>query len=205
MIFDVVFLQAYVFWFLIPIFLLTTVLYWKKYRDQQKVFKDRWFSMYLHDARLPSGISHTGRALATLVIASLLIIVAAEPEKRSVNYEPVYSVRITFLLDVSRSMVNAQDVKPDRLQGAKLVIGKLARFLWSDAEARGKYPLALIPFRGNAVPLYAPFTIEQLSFLGPLGHANENTVTAAGTSLLAALRAYKELLLKYPQKTDRES
>lgn len=87
---------------------------------------------------------------------------------------------ILLAVDVSKSML-AQDVKPSRLERAKLAIRDFAKKLSGDR-------LGLIAFSGNAF-LECPLTSDYAGFLMTLDDLSTTTITQGGTSLTGAIRA----------------
>jgi len=130
-------------------------------------------------------------------------VVAANaiPERKFVDKEKVYGqLRLTFIFDVSLSMVRAEDVKPNRMRAAKDMIIGFVDMLMHDQEIQGRYQLALIPFAGTAQPLFSTFTISREEFLANVEDINERTISRQGTSVLAALLAYRSLLSLHPAR-----
>ena len=135
----------------------------------------------------------------------MLIAVLAKPEIKTAVLDPVYGrLRLTILFDTSLSMKYAEDLKPNRLLAAKSAVREFVNMLWSDADLKGEYFLALIPFAGAAQPFFAPFTTSHEEFLSNLGQLDEKAITRKGTNVGAALRAYDMLLLRYPSD-DKET
>ncbi len=178
---------------LIALFFL--ILFWAKYRAARVALKNPWILGHLAGARLPSLSAYIVSFGALVLGSALLAGVWAEPEWKIKTPEPVYgTVRISFLLDGSLSMVYGEDVAPTRLAAAKKMVAKFVRMLREDAELKGEYELALIPFAGGAIPSYSSFTTSHGEFLWLLENINKNTISRQGTSFLAALEAYKILL-----------
>jgi len=93
---------------------------------------------------------------------------------------------IIIALDTSKSML-ANDIKPSRLERAKLAIGDLTQKLSHDR-------VGLIAFAGTAF-LTCPLTIDYSGFLLALQDVNTNTIPRGGTSISSAI---KEAMRSYP-------
>ncbi len=93
---------------------------------------------------------------------------------------------IIIALDTSKSML-ANDVKPDRLERAKLAIGDFTQNLKGDR-------IGLIAFAGSAF-LECPLTIDYGGFLLSLKDVDTNTIPKGGTSISSAI---KEAIRSYP-------
>ncbi len=86
---------------------------------------------------------------------------------------------IVFLLDVSRSML-AEDLKPDRLERAKIAIRDVLNVLQGDR-------VALIAFAGTAV-VKCPLTLDYNFFRLALNNLSVKSVSRGGTLLGDAIR-----------------
>lgn len=93
---------------------------------------------------------------------------------------------IIIALDTSKSML-ADDIKPSRLERAKLAIGDFTRSLKGDR-------IGLITFAGSAF-LSCPLTIDYGGFLLSLENIDVNTIPRGGTSISSAIR---EAIRSYP-------
>jgi len=93
---------------------------------------------------------------------------------------------IIIALDTSKSML-ANDIKPSRLERAKLAIGDFTQDLKGDR-------IGLIAFSGSAF-LGCPLTIDYGGFLLSLENIDVNTIPKGGTSISSAI---KEALRSYP-------
>lgn len=94
---------------------------------------------------------------------------------------------IMIALDTSRSML-AEDIKPSRLERAKLAIGDFVRNLQGDR-------VGLVVFAGSAF-LECPLTVDYGGFFLALENIDTNAIPKGGTSISAAI---KEALRGYPQ------
>jgi Ca-activated chloride channel homolog len=86
---------------------------------------------------------------------------------------------ILIAFDVSKSML-ANDMKPSRLERAKLAVKDLVKKLNGDR-------IGLIAFSGTAF-LQCPLTIDYNGFLLTLDDLNVNTIPRGGTSISGAIR-----------------
>ncbi len=93
---------------------------------------------------------------------------------------------IIIALDTSNSML-ASDIKPNRLDRAKLAIGDFIQFLKGDR-------VGLIAFSGSAF-LACPLTIDYGGFLLSLENTDVHTIPRGGSSISSAI---KEALRSYP-------
>ncbi|RLB95690.1 MAG: hypothetical protein DRH50_03415 [Deltaproteobacteria bacterium] len=99
---------------------------------------------------------------------------------------------IIIAVDTSKSML-ASDVKPNRLERAKLAIKDFTRHLQGDR-------VGLIAFAGEAF-LQCPLTVDYGGFLLSVDSLNVNTIPRGGTSISRAIReairSYEGGLKKY--------
>ncbi|MBU4252558.1 MAG: VWA domain-containing protein [Candidatus Omnitrophica bacterium] len=93
---------------------------------------------------------------------------------------------IIIALDTSKSML-ATDIKPSRLERAKLAIGDFTQNLKGDRAG-------LIAFAGSAF-LSCPLTIDYGGFLLSLENVDVHTIPRGGTSISSAI---KEAIRSYP-------
>lgn len=93
---------------------------------------------------------------------------------------------IIIALDTSKSML-ANDIKPNRLERAKLAIGDWAQNIKGDR-------IGLIAFAGSAF-LQCPLTIDYGGFLLFLEDIDTNAIPMGGTSISSAI---KEAMRSYP-------
>ena len=88
-------------------------------------------------------------------------------------------IEIIIAVDVSKSML-AEDVKPNRLERAKLAIQDLIPSLGGDR-------IGLIAFAGTGF-LYCPLTVDYGAFLLALEDLSVDTIPRGGTALEQAIR-----------------
>ncbi len=92
---------------------------------------------------------------------------------------PKQGVSFLMALDVSKSMLS-QDIKPSRLERAKLAIGDLVNKLKGDR-------IGLIIFTNRAY-LQCPLTTDYFGFLLTLRDVKPNSMPRGGTSIASAIR-----------------
>jgi hypothetical protein len=100
------------------------------------------------------------------------------------------NIRIIFVVDVSRSMVYAEDVVPNRLEATKKQIKTFYQSL------DGVYECSILPFAGDVNPYFCPFTKTKLSFMGALNELDWRAAPALGTDLTQAMEAIQDVYIK---------
>ncbi|MBX3740041.1 MAG: VWA domain-containing protein [Akkermansiaceae bacterium] len=100
---------------------------------------------------------------------------------------------ILIALDLSRSM-RVDDVSPDRLGQAKIVIYELLEKLPNDR-------IGLIGFAGTAHE-YAPLTVDHKAVAETVGQIDETWAPVGGSDLTAALKLSIQILKKTGQKNN---
>ena len=128
---------------------------------------------------------------AILLVVSFILIVVALTEPRW-NPKLVQIKRqgrdVCILLDVSRSML-AEDVRPSRLEHAKLAISDLMETLQGDR-------IAIVTFAGNAA-VKCPLTQDYAFVRMALAEISTESTGRGGTNVGDAIRkAYKEVFDK---------
>lgn len=131
---------------------------------------------------------------AVLLLGAIMLIVAALSR-------PVWNFRettvtragrdVVFLLDVSRSML-ARDLKPNRLQRAKLAIADCVERLQGDR-------VALVAFAG-AASIKCPLTLDYSFFRMMLDSITTESTGQGGTMLGDAIRTTLDQVLDNQQK-----
>jgi Ca-activated chloride channel homolog len=126
------------------------------------------------------------------VTALLLLLIALAMPQWGYTVREMQSegLEIIFLLDNSKSML-AEDIKPSRLERAKLAIADLTEKLQGDR-------LGLITFAGTAF-LQCPLTLDHAVFLQSLQATRENPLPQGGSSFGAAIDAGVTALPKDPK------
>ena len=117
-----------------------------------------------------------------VVAAAALIVIAIAGPMWGFRWEHVkrQGIDLVVALDTSRSML-ATDVKPNRLERAKLAVRDLVD------EARGDR-LGLVAFAGSAF-LQCPLTLDRGAFLESLEAIQVGIIPRGGTALAAAIDA----------------
>jgi Ca-activated chloride channel family protein len=129
-----------------------------------------------------------------LFLSTIVLIFAASGPKIGVRLAPLErkGVDLVFAIDVSTSM-NAEDVKPNRLEKSKFEISQIIRQLKGDR-------IALIVFAGSS-HLYLPLTSDYEAARLFLDKIDTSMIPTQGTALSAALQtglsAYTEDESKY--------
>lgn len=138
------------------------------------------FSVLHRASRSVSRTRQWWKALLVLAASALIIASLARPAWNPRSEKVESSGRdIVFLLDVSRSMM-AEDLKPNRLERAKLAIRDLIDVLRGDR-------VALVVFAGTAV-VRCPLTRDYGFFRLALDDVDPGSVNRGGTLIGDALR-----------------
>ncbi len=130
--------------------------------------------------------SHASRrpelAAAVVVVALTFLVVALAGPKWGFHWEEVQREGIDLMvaIDTSRSML-ARDVRPDRLERAKLAVQDLVGQLEGDR-------IGLIAFAGTSF-VQCPLTLDYPAFLESLRAINVGIIPKGGTALGQAIRA----------------
>lgn len=125
------------------------------------------------------------RSALRLVALGLLVIAAARPQWGASEVEVEQEgIDLVVALDISRSML-AEDVKPSRLDRAKLEISELVESLDGDR-------VGLVFFAGAAFP-QCPLTVDYAAARLFLSQADPTMIGAQGTDLSSALFTALEL------------
>lgn len=121
------------------------------------------------------------RAVMLLVASALLFIGLAGP-KWGFHWEEVHreGIDIIVALDTSRSML-AEDVKPSRLERAKLAVQDLVKQLHGDR-------IGLVAFAGSAF-VQCPLTLDYEAFTESLRAIEVGIIPKGGTALAEAITA----------------
>jgi len=162
---------------LVVLFLL--VFWWKK--STQKKFSN---PELLKQLAPNSSTFKSVLKLVFLSIAFAFLIISLVNPKMGTKLSTVkrQGVDIVFALDVSKSML-AEDIAPNRLEKAKLIITKIIDKLGSDR-------VGIIIYAGNAYPLL-PITTDHAAANMFLQGANPDMVSSQGTAINEALELAK--------------
>jgi len=125
------------------------------------------------------------RAALRLLALALAILAVARPQWGASEVEVEQEgVDLVVALDISRSML-AEDIKPNRLERAKLEIGDLVESLDGDR-------VGLVFFAGGAFP-QSPLTVDYSAARLFLAQADPTMIGSQGTDLSSALLTALEL------------
>ncbi len=155
---------------------------WRRYDARQNAALATFVSERLR-TQLTQSVSIARRRLQrTLLLAALacLFIALAGP-LLGFRWERISSRgnEIIFAVDTSRSMLTP-DLKPNRLERAKLAIDDLAGELDGDA-------MGIVAFAGSAF-LVCPITLDYGAFRESLGAIDTATIPRGGTNIASAIR-----------------
>ena len=122
---------------------------------------------------------HRWRAVMLVAILTLVIVALAGP-RWGFQWEEVHreGVDVIIALDTSRSML-AEDVKPNRLERAKLAVQDLVKLLKGDR-------IGLVPFAGSAF-VQCPLTLDYDAFSESLRAVSVGIIPKGGTALAEAI------------------
>ena len=131
------------------------------------------------------------QALLVLAVAGIGLALARPQWGEQANSGQLFGQDVVFVLDCSRSML-ASDVRPSRLQRAKLAILDFV-------QRRGHGRVGLVAFAGQSF-LQCPLTYDYGAFQEALTIIDDKTIPIPGTDLGQALdEGYHAL-----QKTERQ-
>ncbi len=125
--------------------------------------------------------------------AATLIALARPRGDAGTRMEKTLGRNVMVALDISRSM-RVNDVKPDRLAQAKIVIYELL-------EAMPNERIGLIGFAGTPY-IYAPLTIDHTAVHDTVEQIDETWAPRGGSDLPAAVQLATETLKKTGQKNN---
>jgi Ca-activated chloride channel family protein len=129
--------------------------------------------------------------VAYFVAITACMVAFAEPYVYISAKDKEYSnIRIIFVVDVSRSMVYAEDVPPNRLEATR----KQIRDFYTSLD--GIYECSILPFAGDVNPYFCPFTRTKLSFFGALDELDWRSAPTLGTDLTKAMEAIQNIYIK---------
>ena len=118
--------------------------------------------------------------MGLIVIATTLLLLALAGPQWGFSWQTLQQrgVDIVIALDTSRSML-AEDIKPNRLERAKLAIQDMLQQLQGDR-------IGLVPFAGSAF-VQCPLTLDYGAFAENLQAVQVGIIPKGGTSLAAAI------------------
>lgn len=175
--------------YLIPVLI---VLFWFLNRNRKKLL-EKFADKKLHRVLLPSfsNLKNIMRFGIVMLALLFLIVAAANPQVGTkIQTVKQKGIDVYILLDVSRSM-QAQDIKPSRLEKAKYQIGQLIGRLRGDR-------IGLIIFAGQAYVQF-PLTTDYSAANLFLNAVDVNSVPQQGTAIASAINlATKSFDYKFP-------
>ncbi len=129
-----------------------------------------------------------------LAACSFIILALARPQADAgTRTEKSLGRNVLIALDLSRSM-RVADVKPDRLERAKMVIFELL-------EAMPNERVGVIGFAGSAY-VYAPLTVDHQAIRETVEQIDETWSTRGGSNIGSAIHLAIETLKKTGQKNN---
>lgn len=123
------------------------------------------------------------KALCVMGAVACLVLALMQPQWGT-HWQniPSRGRALILLLDVSLSM-RAEDVRPDRLERAKIDVTKWVQLL----QKEGGHRLGLVTFAGRA-SLICPLTLDYEFFLQRINEVSSDSVSQEGTSIGDAIR-----------------
>jgi len=139
--------------------------------------------------------NNRGAVLVLAVVASLAMAALAGPRwGRQLVTTDTQALDLVIAVDLSRSML-AEDADPSRLDRARRELRRIAHDLQGDR-------LGLIGFAGRSFIL-SPLTVDASALHLLIDALDPDMMSAGGTTLAAALRQGRELLLASNRLADR--
>ncbi|MFC1808486.1 VWA domain-containing protein [Candidatus Omnitrophota bacterium] len=166
-----------IFWFI-----LIAVVFFIIITRRNRILAEAFVQRDLWKEVLGSLNSRQRRIKAVLIcVAIIFILLAISRPQLGFQWEETkrYGRNVIFAVDVSRSML-AKDIKPNRLERAKLAITDLVAKLPGDR-------IGLIAFSGTAFT-QAPLTLDYDGFMLALKDLDIDSIPRGGTSLSAAIK-----------------
>jgi Ca-activated chloride channel family protein len=163
--------------YVLPVLIL---LYWLYRRNRTKLL-EKFSEKKLHSILFPSfsGLKNTFKFSLIIISLFLLIIAAANPQIGTKMEEVKQTgIDVFILLDVSLSM-QAEDIKPNRLEKAKFQIANLINRLRGDR-------IGLVIFSGEAYVQF-PLTTDYSAANLFLSAVDFNSVPQPGTAIASAI------------------
>jgi Ca-activated chloride channel family protein len=166
---------------------LLIILFWFLNRNRKKIlekFADKKLQKFLFPSY--SGVKNTFKFLLIIFSITLLILAIANPQIGTRMEEVKQTgIDVFILLDVSNSM-RAEDIKPNRLEKAKLQISNLIRRLRGDR-------IGLVIFAGEAyiqIPLTTDYSAAGLFLSAVDFNSVPQQGTAIGSAISLALKSF---------------
>ena len=170
-------------WLLVGLLACCALLWiWRRHDARQRAALAQFISPHLRE-QLTQSISLARRRMRRALFAAsmaLLFVALAQPQA---GYRWEQAKRrgndIIFAVDTSRSM-STPDVKPNRLERAKLAISDFVNQLDGDA-------VGLVAFAGNAF-LQSPITLDYGAFQESLNALDTHVIPRGGTNISSAIQ-----------------
>jgi Ca-activated chloride channel family protein len=165
---------------------------WIRVDARQQAALARFVSPHLRK-QLTQSISTARRRLqrGLLLTALALLSIALAGPQLGYHWEQINrrGNEIVFIIDTSRSMMTP-DVKPNRLDRAKLAIDDFTNHLDGDA-------VGIVAFAGTAF-LVCPITLDYNAFRETLNAIDTNIVPRGGTNISSAIQEAQAALRRRP-------
>lgn len=169
--------QAFFYLWLIPVLILLAVLFTRRSQSKIKKALGQRVAPFL-----TSSVSTSRRrlklALQCLVVLFFVIAMARPQMGESKQEVKSEGVELMLVVDVSESMM-AEDVRPNRLEQAKLELSKLIDLMPGNK-------VGVVAFAGSAAVL-SPLTTDPASLKMYLDSLSPNSVSSQGTEFKSAL------------------
>ncbi len=169
--------MLHLFW-AVPLLLAMFIYAWQKRRKAMTIFVEAG----LLD-RIRISVSNSRRRWKAALLLSAVVFIIFSLTRPAWNEKPETIERrgrdVVFLLDVSKSML-AEDLKPNRLERAKLAIEDCVDRLQGDR-------VALVVFAGTAA-IKCPLTLDYGFFRMMLNNISTDSIARGGTMIGDAIR-----------------
>ncbi len=172
--------SQYYLWllFILPIFFILMVYSWLAFK---KFANSPAHGLFAYKSNTPSLFTRIIIGLTRLLAIATIIIGLAEPSINIPTQEIKYKdIRLFFLMDVSGSMLYAEDVKPNRLVAVR---NEIVAFM---KKLEGNYETSIIPFAGTANPYYCPLTYSSNIYTTLMEKLGPEAAPTNGTNMTAA-------------------
>jgi len=147
--------------------------------------------LFSYASERPSWVTRLFIGLLRVAAVVLIIVGLADPyimtPTRQVRYK---DVRIFYLMDVSGSMLYAEDVKPNRLVAVRSETVKFMR------DLDGSYETSIIPFAGSANPYYCPLTYSPRVYIPLVEKLGPEVAPTLGTDITSAFAVLEDAIRK---------
>jgi Ca-activated chloride channel homolog len=180
-------------WLLVGLLVCCGLLFsWRRYDARQRSALAQLVSPILQQQLTQSISAARRRAKRALFLASMALLFAALAEPQAgYRWEQVKrrGNDVIFAVDTSRSM-STPDIKPNRLDRAKLAISDFLTHLDGDA-------VGLVAFAGGAF-LQCPITLDYGAFQESLNALDTHVIPRGGTNIESAIREAQAAVQRRP-------